>query len=51
MCVWGGGGEGVIFVNVRCEFVIVFVGGGMDGYIWEWMGIYGVCMKVCILYK
>lgn len=34
MYLCGGGEEGVIPVNVRCEFVIVLVGGGMDGYIW-----------------
>lgn len=35
MYLCGGGEEGVIPVNVRCEFVIVLVGGGMDGYIWD----------------
>lgn len=44
MYLCGGGEEGVIFVNVRCEFVIVFLGGGMDGYIW---GVYGRMYILC----
>lgn len=35
MYLCGGGEEGVIPVNVRCEFVIVLVGAGMDGYIYR----------------
>lgn len=44
MYLCGGGEEGVIPVNVRCEFVIVLVGGGMDGYIW---GVYGSMYISC----
>lgn len=44
MYLCGGGEEGVIPVNVKCEFVIVLLGGGMDGYIW---GVYGSMYISC----